>query len=122
LKEFNDYHIKQMSLINQINELKLLIGQAEEEVKSLESGKKASSARGRKVLQSIKGNCHALRKSITETTKALPTKTRTKKVPVEEAPAEAPAEAPSVEVEPVEPAEPVKEKKSRKKPSKDKTV
>jgi hypothetical protein len=102
-----------MSLSNQINELKLLVSQCEDEVKSLESGRKASSSRARKSLQSIKSQAHTMRKMITETTKALPTKTRVKKAPVEEPVVEAPAvEAPAVEVEPETPVK--KMRKSKK--------
>jgi hypothetical protein len=114
-----------MSLSNQINELKILVSQCESEITSLESGRKASSSRARKSLQAIKQQAHGMRKVITETTKALPTKTRVKKVSsdLETKPerVEVPAtEAPTVEVPVVEPAEPLIEpvKKSRKKPTK----
>ena len=60
-----------MSLIAQINEMKMMINQAESEVSSLQNGKKASSSRARKSLQDIKTTAHSLRKAITETTKAL---------------------------------------------------
>ena len=98
-----------MSLIAQINEMKLLIQQAESEVSSLQNGKKASSARVRKSLQDIKTKAHSLRKAITETTQALPVKARVKKV------VEAPVEAvPEPEPEPEPVVEPVKKKRVSK--------
>jgi hypothetical protein len=110
LKKNNYYSIIKMSLSNQINELKILVSQCESEITSLESGRKASSSRARKSLQAIKGSAHTMRKMITETTKALPTKTRAKKAPVV-------AEPERVEEVPepaVEPETPMKEKKMRK--------
>ena len=59
--------------------MKALLETAESEIRSLEGGRKASSARARKSLQSIKTSAHALRKSITASVKSLPTKTRAKK-------------------------------------------
>ena len=100
-----------MNLSTQIGELKMMINQAECEVKSLQNGKKASSSRARKSLQDIKTTAHTLRKAITETTKGMEVKPRVKKV------VEAPVEAP-VEPEPV--VEPVKKKRVSKKPSEDK--
>ena len=98
-----------MSLIAQINEMKMMISQAESEVSSLQNGKKASSARARKSLQDIKTKAHSLRKAITETTQALPVKPRVKKVV--EVPVEPVVEEPVV-VEPV--VEPVKKKRVNK--------
>lgn len=74
-------------LEKQIVELRLHLDSAELEVKSLRNGKKASSTRIRKSLQNIKTGSHAMRKNVMEYTKALPTKTRAKKV-VEEKPVE----------------------------------
>lgn len=91
------------SLSTSITELRQLLDQTESEIKSLEGGRKASSARARKSLQSIKSSSHALRKSIMEHTKALPTKSKAKKVEA----------APEAVVEPV--PEPQKKKKARKK-------
>ena len=96
-----------MNLSTQIGEMKLLVQQAETEINALQSGKKASSARARKSLQTIKQNAHSLRKAITETTNALPVKARVKKV-VEEPVVEEPV-VPEPVVEPV--VEPVKKKR-----------
>lgn len=68
------------TLERQIQELRLHLDSAESEVKSLKSGRKASSARVRKSLQNIKVGSHSMRKSVMEYTKSLPTKTRAKKV------------------------------------------
>ena len=87
-----------MNLSNSITSLRTMLDNAEVEIKSLENGRKASSARARKSLQNIKNSCHNLRKAVTIHTKALPTKTRVKKD----------------EPEPVEPVEPeVKPKTTR---------
>ena len=98
-----------MNLSNSITSLRTMLDNCETEIKSLEGGRKASSARARKCLQNIKTSCHNLRKAVTIHTKALPTKTRVKKdEPVEPV-------VPEPEPEPVEP-EPVsvKPKKTRK--------
>ena len=94
-----------MSLSDSITSLRTMLDTAENEIKSLELGRKASSARARKSLQNIKTASHVLRKEITAHTKSLPTKSRSKKVEVE------PAEV----VEPAEPTEPVKKRVSRSK-------
>ena len=86
------------SLQEQIITMKALLETAETEVNSLQNGRKASSARARKSLQSIKTNAHTLRKSITETVKSLPTKTRAKKAESE----------PTEPTEPTEPGAPAK--------------
>jgi hypothetical protein len=65
-----------MSLSQSITSLRTLLDIADKEIKSLESGRKASAARARKSLQNIKISCHTLRKDITLFTKELPTKTR----------------------------------------------
>jgi hypothetical protein len=102
-----------MSLSDSITSLRTMLDTCESEVKSLETNsRKASSARARKSLQNIKTSCHGLRKDITEYTKALPTKARTKKEII--SPTHAAVEA---EIEPeIEAAEPVavKPKKVRK--------
>ena len=93
-----------MNLSESICGLRSMLDNAEVEIKSLEAGRKASSARARKSLQNIKNSCHNLRKAVTIHTKALPTKTRVKKDEPEP-------------VEPVEPepeVKPVKPKKVRK--------
>ena len=91
---------KKMSLSDSITSLRTMLDTCENEIKSLESGRKASSARARKSLQNIKTASHSLRKDITTHTKALPTKSRSKKV---------------VEVEPAEVVEPVVEPTEPKK-------
>ena len=66
------------SLSQSITSIRTRLDNAEKEVKSLECGKKASSARARKSLQNIKTNCHSLRKNITEHTKSIPIKSKCK--------------------------------------------
>ena len=96
-----------MSLSTSITSLRTMLDTAENEIKSLELGRKASSARARKSLQNIKTASHVLRKEITAHTKSLPTKSRTKKV------------EPEPVVEPTEPVvepptpKPVKKKVTR---------
>jgi hypothetical protein len=68
-----------MSLIDSITSLRTQLNNAELEIKSLANGKKASSVRARKSLQTIKLGCQVLRKSVTDHTKGMTTKTRTKK-------------------------------------------
>ena len=70
-----------MNLSQDITALKTLLALAEKEVKALESGKKASSARARKALQGIKSNSHKLRKDIIEHTRTLPIKKKATKQP-----------------------------------------
>lgn len=88
-----------MSLSESITALRTMLDSADKEVKSLEGGKKASSARARKALQNIKGGCHVLRKNITSHQKTMTTKPRTKKLDSacetsqEEAPATPPVKA-----------------------------
>ena len=106
-----------MSLKENITSLRTMLDQCEKEVLSLSSGRKVSATHARKSLQNIKASCQGLRKSITEHTKSLPTKTRTKKEIIcpshaaveaeEEAELEAKAEAEAV-------VEPVKIKRVRK--------
>jgi Tfp pilus assembly protein PilO len=69
-----------MSLSQSITSLRSMLDTAENEIKSLEGGRKASSARSRLSLQQIKKQSHSLRKDITKFSQALPTKTRVKKV------------------------------------------
>ena len=58
---------------------------AEQEVKQLKCGRKASSARSRKALMELKKGSHELRKSVMQFQRELPVKSKTKKVeePVE---------------------------------------
>ena len=79
---------------------------------ALEGGKKASSARSRKCLQTIKAQSFNMRKDITNYTKTLPTKKRTLKTcDIKEVVVE-----PVVVQEVIKPVEPVaiKQKKPRK--------
>ena len=89
-----------MSLSEQITGLRTMLDNAESEIRSLEGGRKASSARARKSLQNIKTTCHGLRKSVTEHTKTLPTKPRVKREIL--CPSHVAVEAEAVEVAPVE--------------------
>ena len=102
-----------MSLSEKITSLRTMLDSAESEIKSLEGGRKASSARARKSLQSIKTECHGLRKGITNHVKSMETKTRVKKTdepqPVEPEPVE-----PEPEEEPM-PTSPPELKRSRTK-------
>ena len=105
-----------MSLIDSITSLRTQLDNAESEIKSLAGGKKTASVRARKSLQTIKLGCQVLRKSVTDHTKGMVTKPRTKKeilcpthaaVEAEEEELEAKAEAEAV-------LEPVKIKRVRK--------
>jgi hypothetical protein len=71
-----------MSLNESITSLRTMLDSAENEIKSLEGGRKASSARARLSLQQIKKASHTLRKDIITHSKALPVK---KRVPKSEA-------------------------------------
>ena len=72
-----------MSLQNQILLMRANLDSAEEHIKSLESGRKSSSSKARSALQKIKGQSHTLRSEVITFQKALPTKKRTKIIPVE---------------------------------------
>ena len=72
-----------MSLQNQILLMRANLDSAEDYIKQLEAGRKSSSSKARSALQKIKGQSHDLRKSVISTQKALPTKKRTKIIPVE---------------------------------------
>ena len=98
-----------MSLSEKITSLRTMLTEAESEIKSLEGGRKASSARARKSLQSIKTECHGLRKGVTNYVKSMETKTRVKK---EAEPVEPQPESPKLEEEPM-PDKPLKLKRSR---------
>jgi predicted RNA-binding Zn ribbon-like protein len=71
--------IIKMSLADQVLLMRQSLENVERELKSLESGKKASAPRARKALQSLKQSSHSLRKQITENVKTMPTKKRVKK-------------------------------------------
>ena len=72
-----------MSLQEQILLMRANLDSAEEHIKSLEAGRKSSSSKARSSLQKIKGQSHDLRKSVILKQKELPTKKRTKIIPVE---------------------------------------
>jgi len=95
-----------MNLSGSICGLRSMLDNAEVEIKSLEAGRKASSARARKSLQNIKTSCHNLRKAVTLHTKALPTKTRKKDEPE-------PEPVPEPVVPEVKPVKPKKVRKTR---------
>ena len=96
-----------MNLSESICGLRSMLDTCETEIKSLEGGRKASSARARKSLQNIKNSCHNLRKAVTIHTKALPTKTRVKKDEPE------PEPVPEPVVPEVKPVKPKKVRKTR---------
>ncbi len=98
------------SLSEQILLMRKSLDETEKELKSLESGKKASAPRARKNLQALKQSSHQLRKQITESVKAMPVKARAKKA---EAVDVQDARMSQVEEPEAEPA-PVKKPKSRK--------
>jgi hypothetical protein len=74
------------SLEKQMAVMRVYLDTAEKELASLKNGKKASSARVRKQLQSLKTESHSMRKCVMEYTKSLPTKSRVKKKPIETTP------------------------------------
>ena len=109
------------SLSEQILLMRQSLDDTERELKSLESGKKASAPRARKSLQSLKNSSHALRKQITDSVKSMPTKKRTKKEEVNVLDAKmSQVEDPEAEAE-AEP-EPVKKPKAVRKPRAKKVV
>ena len=62
------------------------LDEAETHVKSLEAGRKSSSAKARSNLMKIKSQSHELRKAVMSHTKTIPVKSRAKKeagVPIE---------------------------------------
>jgi small-conductance mechanosensitive channel len=98
-----------MSLSESIVAMRNMLQQAEAEIKNLEGGRKASSAKARKQLQSIKMASHSLRKAISEHSNSLPTKPRVKKTVTIAEP---------VEAESIPEPEPVKATKSKPRASK----
>jgi hypothetical protein len=91
-----------------------MLDNAENEIKSLEGGRKASAARARKSLQGIKMSCHSLRRDVTTHTKTMETKPRVKKEIVCATHAAVEAEIEEVEAkESVVEAVPVVKKKPR---------
>jgi hypothetical protein len=86
-----------MSLLSQqLAIMRNQLDEAETHVKSLEAGRKSSSAKARSNLMKIKSQSHELRKAVMSHTKTIPVKSRAKKeagVPVEVAVAVAVEEA-----------------------------
>jgi septal ring factor EnvC (AmiA/AmiB activator) len=70
-----------MSLSDQVLMMKQSLADVEEHLSKLQAGRKASSAKARASLMSLKKNSHQLRSDITKFTKELPTKSRVKKQP-----------------------------------------
>jgi hypothetical protein len=68
-----------MSLSDQLQKLKASVEIAENELGSLNSGRKSAGPRLRKSLMDIKKYSHSMRSATTEFSKSLPTKTRLKK-------------------------------------------
>ena len=81
-----------MTVAENLAILKTHLMSLEGELAELQSGKKASGARSRKILQNIKVTAHEMRKQVVAHVKSLPVKTKAKKV-----------------IEPVEPVGPVVE-------------
>ena len=96
------------SLSENMNALKAHMANAERELASLHSGKKASSARARKALGQIKTLCHLMRKGVIEHVRTMPVKSKSKKVVAEVV---GPVEQPEEAVE-----APMKKKRVRKTP------
>ena len=69
-----------MNLTEQILLMRANLDSAEQHIKQLEAGRKSSSSKARSALQKIKGQSHTLRRDVISTQKALPTKTRVKKL------------------------------------------
>jgi hypothetical protein len=101
-----------MNLSESITQMRVALDTAEAEIKSLEGGRKAASARARKSLQSIKGEAHTLRKAITTHTKQMPVKSRSKA----EVHSPTAAAVLAEELETKEPEEPKAEPKPKRKP------
>jgi len=101
-----------MDLERELQTLRTYFETAENEIKSLKSGRRAAAPRARRSLQQIKQTSHRMRGDIMNTVKSMPVKSRTKKVveaPVEE-------DLPSPPELKREPSEaPVKVRKSRAK-------
>ena len=101
-----------MSLQEQILLMRANLDSAEQQIKSLEAGRKSSSAKARASLMKLKTQSHDLRKSVITKQKELPVKSRAKKVvePTINAPTAAAVEA----EEPTVPAPETQVKKPRK--------
>jgi hypothetical protein len=69
-----------MSLSAKLAIMKANLEDCEKHIKSLESGRKSSSAKSRSMLMKIKQDSHTLRKEIIMQCKSLPVKSRAKKV------------------------------------------
>jgi hypothetical protein len=69
-----------MSLSAKLAIMKANLEDCEKHIKSLESGRKSSSAKSRSMLMKIKQDSHTLRKEIIMQCKSLPVKSRAKKI------------------------------------------
>ena len=72
-----------MNLQEQILLMRANLDSAEEHIKSLEAGRKSSSSKARSSLMKLKTQSHTLRRDVILKQKELPTKKRTKIIPVE---------------------------------------
>ena len=76
-----------MDLERELQTLRTHFENAEAEIKSLKSGRRAAAPRAKRSLQQIKNTSHKMRSDIMKTVKGMPVKSRIKKVveaPVEE--------------------------------------
>ena len=73
-----------MDLERELQTLRTYFDNAEAEIKSLKSGRRAAAPRARKSLQQIKQTSHKMRGDIMNTVKSMPVKSRTTKKEVEE--------------------------------------
>ena len=93
-----------MSLLEQLAQIKNYVNETEKEIALLNSGRKVSSQRARKQLQSIKQSSQLLRKAIITHSKELPKKTRVVRVKPENEKSnfvsDTPTDAPSTLIEP----------------------
>ena len=112
------------NLTQSITELRTLVEQAEAELLSLQSDKKAAAPRVRASLQKVKVLAHSMRSDVMTFTKALPVNNRTKKSEPEPEPVEDELPPPPVLEREKTEALPVKKPKRapRKKAIKEKTV
>lgn len=70
------------TLAENLSSLKSHVSTLETELADLMKGRKASSARARKLLQTLKTTSHTMRKQVVEHVKTMPVKTKTKVVSV----------------------------------------
>ena len=85
------------TLAENLASLKAHVSNLETELADLTKGRKASAARARKLLQTLKVTSHTMRKQIVEHVKTIPVKAKAVKVPVVEAASGAVVEVPEAE-------------------------